>query len=121
MSYLIDKDRVLDAIDEVEEIRGYGYIRLLELIKEIPVQVVEKDCRGCFGASFGDCERCERYKYTSVRTEIQKRLVAPVEKFDKAFKEYINVVDEWVKHFNREKEKHARKVRKIWQRIRQVR
>ena len=121
MAYLIDKERVLEAIDEVEGIKGYEYLRLLELIREIPVQVVERDCRGCFGASFGDCEECEQYKYVSVRTEIQRRLVAPIDKFDNAVKEYIGVVDEWVQYFKSERNKHARKVRTLWQRIKRVR
>lgn len=121
MAYLIDKERVLEAIDEVEGIKGYEYIELLEKIRAIPIQVIEKDCRGCFGASFGDCERCERYKYVSVRTEIQKRLVAPVEWIDNGIKNYLDVVDEWVQYFKSDRNKHARKVRTLWQKIKQAR
>ena len=121
MAILIDKEEVLDAIDRVEDLKGYVYVRTLEEIEEIPVHRIEKDCRGCFGASFGDCERCERYKYVSLRTEIQKKLVAPIEWFDKGFQRYIDVIDEWVQYFNSERHKHARKVRTLWQRIKRVR
>ena len=121
MAKLIDIDRVYDAIDEVEGIRGLEYIELLEKIRDIPIQVVERDCRGCFGASFGDCENCEQYKYVSTRTEIQRRLVAPIEKIDNGFKEYIDVVDEWVQYFKSEKSKHLRKGQKLWERIKRAR
>ena len=53
MAILIDKQEVYDAIDRVDEIKGYAYIRILEEIGSLPIHKVEKDCRGCFGASFG--------------------------------------------------------------------
>ena len=121
MAYLIDKERVLEAIDEVEGIKGFEYIELLEKIRDIPILVIERDCRGCFGASFGDCESCERYKFVSTRTEIQKRLVAPIEKIDRGFKEYIEVVDEWVQYFKNREVKHLRKGEKICEKIKQWR
>lgn len=120
MAYLIDKERVLEAIDSVEGIKGFEYLSLLEAINDIPVQVIERDCRGCFGASFGDCEKCERYKFVSVRTEIQKRLVSPIEKIDAGIKEYLDVVDEWVQFFKSER-KHYRKETKLCDKIKQWR
>lgn len=121
MAILIDKEEVYDAIDRVEELKGSAYLRVLEELKTIPVHRVEKDCRGCFGASFGDCERCENYKYISARTEIEKRIVAPVKWFDETIGEWLDVVDEWIQYFNGERHKHARKVRTLWQRIKRVR
>lgn len=120
MAILIDKEEVYDAIDRVEEIKGYAYIRILEEIKEIPVHRIEKDCRGCFGASFGDCERCENYKYVSARTEIQKRLVAPIDFIDRELKAYGEVIDEWLEYFNNERHKHERRARTLWQKIKRV-
>ena len=119
MGYLIDKERVLEAIDSVEGIKGFEYLSLLEAINDIPIQVVEKDCRGCFGASFGDCENCERYKYVSTRTEIQKRLVTPIEKIDAGIKAYLDVVDEWVQYFKLER-KHLKKVQTLKDKIKQL-
>ena len=120
MAILIDKQEVYDAIDRVDEIKGFAYIRILEEIGSLPIHKVEKDCRGCFGASFGDCDSCENYKYVSLHNEIQKRLVAPIEWFDNVFERYCEVLDEWVQYFNSERRKHARKVKTLWQRIKRV-
>ncbi len=120
MAYLIDKQKVLDAIDEVKDLRGQAYCELVDAINELPILAVERDCRGCFGASFGDCERCERYKFVSVRTEIQRRLVGIVETIDNGLDEYCEVVGEWIQYFKNRERKHFKKG-KLCEKIKQLR
>lgn len=45
-------------IREISDLVGYmDFKKNNEVIKEISVP---RDCNGCFGASFGDCQKCER-------------------------------------------------------------
>ena len=61
---LIDREAVIQALNETTEIRGYAYTVLMRALEEIPTKAVLRDCNGCFGASFGDCDKCERVKIT---------------------------------------------------------
>lgn len=119
MAYLIDKEKVLEAIDETEDLRGYAYTSLVDAIEKLPILAVERDCRGCFGASFGDCEECERYKFISARTEAKRRLVGIIERIDAGLDEYFEVVGEWIHYFKNREVKHSKR-RKICEKIKQL-
>lgn len=54
------KDEVLQVIDDCEHISGFAHKMLTEAIEALPTRGVIRDCDGCMGASFGDCEKCER-------------------------------------------------------------
>ena len=119
MAYLIDKEHVLEAIDEVKDLRGATYCEVVDAINELPIIAVEKDCRGCFGAGFEDCEKCERFKFASVRVEIRDRLSGIVETIDRGLEEYIEVLNEWVEHFKNRERKHFKR-NKLCEKIKRI-
>ena len=57
---LISKEEVFEALNECDEVRGFAYKQINEAIEKIPTRAIIPDCRGCFGASFGDCDECQR-------------------------------------------------------------
>jgi len=59
MGDLIRRQDAIKALVECDDIRGVAYVQLERALKEIPAVAVERDCNGCFGASFGDCPDCE--------------------------------------------------------------
>lgn len=56
------KDDVLQVIDDCEHISGFAHKMLTEAIEALPTRGVIRDCNRCFGASFNDCDKCEKYK-----------------------------------------------------------
>lgn len=36
------------------------------------MEKIHKDCRGCFGTSFGDCQRCETRIFNGMRMSDQE-------------------------------------------------
>lgn len=62
---LIDREAVLEIIDEITEIRGTTYIEIVYRITNLPTKAVIRDCDGCVGASFGDCADCEKERISN--------------------------------------------------------
>lgn len=59
---LISRADALQALVDTADIRGYAYTELERRLNEIPTRAVVRDCYGCMGASFGDCDSCESVK-----------------------------------------------------------
>ena len=55
----ISKKAVEQILIDTPELPGYAFKIIDEKIQELPVIVI-RDCTACFGASFGDCDTCER-------------------------------------------------------------
>lgn len=90
---LIDRQAALDALDEITEIKGYAYTLMEEALQAIPTEAVVRDCTDCFGASFGDCDNCDKIAL-SVRSKIGDKLSDTVEKIDA----YLDTLPERIKH-----------------------
>lgn len=61
---LYDEDRLQEALTEV--LRGQELRDALDAISELEPTAVVRDCNGCMGASFVDCEMCEKVKFNEV-------------------------------------------------------
>ena len=62
MSYLVDLDDVLQTLVDCDTIKGTAYVSLENMLKDLPVKAILRECDGCMGASMGDCAKCERVK-----------------------------------------------------------
>lgn len=58
---LISREDV-EALIRCDELSDYQFMLLDEKLDAIPDRAVLTDCAKCFGASFGDCDNCERVK-----------------------------------------------------------
>ena len=50
MKYLVDLDDVLQALVDCESVKGYAYVSLENMIKDLPVRAVIYDC---------ECGKCK--------------------------------------------------------------
>ena len=57
----VDKNKVEEILRDTPELPGYAFKILDEKLQALPVTVI-RDCNGCFGASFGDCENCKEIR-----------------------------------------------------------
>ena len=62
MSYLVDIEDVLQTLVDCDTIKGTAYVSLENMLKDLPIKAIVKECDGCMGASMGDCEKCEKVK-----------------------------------------------------------
>lgn len=53
---LISKQDAIDILNAAEDVKGYGYSQVHNGIIEHKPRAIIRDCNGCFGASFNDCE-----------------------------------------------------------------
>lgn len=60
MSYLVDLDDVLQALVDCDSVKGSAYVSLENILKDLPVKAILRECEGCMGASMGDCAKCDK-------------------------------------------------------------
>ena len=61
---LYDMDDIMEALNSTPDIKGIGYQEFHDKLMALRPAAVIRDCDGCMGASFGDCETCEKIKET---------------------------------------------------------
>ena len=59
---LINKEDVEEMLKTTDELPAYAFKILDEKLQKIKPQAVIRDCKGSFGASFGDCEDCKELR-----------------------------------------------------------
>ena len=62
MSYLVDIDDVLQALVDCDAIKGSAYVSLENMLKDLPVKAIVRECDGCMGGANNDCVNCEKVK-----------------------------------------------------------
>ena len=64
MKELILREEVEELLIDTSELTGYQFKILDEKLSNLKTRAILRDCDGCFGESFGDCDGCERIKVT---------------------------------------------------------
>ena len=79
---LVDKQDVFDALDATEEIKGMAYINMERRIEELPIRAIVRDCTQCMGATFQDCDKCERIVLPTTRSKVCDKLSEAIDVID---------------------------------------
>lgn len=58
---LINREEVEIMLRDTYELNSYSFRILDEKLEQIPTRVIMRDCDDCMGATFGDCQSCERF------------------------------------------------------------
>lgn len=61
---LIAKEDAVQALIDCGEVTGSAFRAADEAINILKPRAVIRDCDGCFGASFNDCSKCDKFAIT---------------------------------------------------------
>lgn len=61
---LITKQDAINALNESYDVKGHAYAQVHDNLISLSPRAVIHDCRYCFGASFNDCDNCNKIQLT---------------------------------------------------------